>query len=295
MAFHRLAMCVLVGLSVVGCGDDSRPSGDTGPRVDTTVSDAGRDAPVACTGDPDCDDGHECTIDMCGVGNVCRYTPLDERCEDGEMCLIGAGCASGCESNEDCDDGDFCNGPERCIMTPTGGECFDSLDPADCNDGNMCTIDMCSTEVNGCVYETAEGCDAGPVGSDGGMPPEPFDPEVHYEGTFLLAGVPAASLGCPPSSYAVNEITMEVVGGDLRVTSAQTPPRPDFVMTQSPRPDGPTFNVTGTDTYCNSVSLSGTFEDSDTFMVTWMAGPCASMLSPSGCESHTNSLFGQRR
>lgn len=281
-------MFVLVGHSLMGCGDDSRPSGDGGPTPDTTISDAGRDAPVACTSDPDCDDGHECTIDMCGVGNVCRYTPLDERCEDGEMCLIGAGCASGCENNGDCDDGDFCNGPERCIMTPTGGECFDSLDPADCNDGNMCTIDTCSTEVNGCVYETAEGCDAGPVGSDGGVPPGPFDPDIHYEGEFLIGGSPPASLGCPPASYSVNGATFEVVSGDLRVTIPQSG-RPDFVLTQSPRPSGPAFNATGTDVHCPSVALSGTFMNSDVFSAMWSAscGIC-------GSQSRS-SLTGQRR
>lgn len=277
-------MCAVL----LGCGDDSRPSGDTGPRVDTTVSDTGRDAPMGCTSDPDCDDGHECTIDMCGIGNVCRYTPLDERCDDGEMCLLGRGCASGCENNGDCDDGDFCNGAERCIMTPTGGECFDSLDPADCNDGNECTIDTCSAEVNGCVYETAEGCDAGVVGSDARMP-DPFDPDVHYEGTFLLAGSPPASLGCPPSSYSLNQVTFTVAGDELRVTGDR------FTMTQSPRPTSATFNVAGTDANCTNVSLSGTFTNSDVLSATWMAGPCASGFSPSGCGSQTRSLTGQRR
>ncbi len=279
MAFYRCTL-LMCAFAAAGCGDDSRPATDTGPRVDTTVTDTGRDAPMGCSGDPDCDDGHDCTIDMCGVGGICRHTPLDERCDDGEMCSLERGCSSGCIDDMDCDDGDFCNGTDRCIA----GDCF-FVAEADCNDGNECTIDMCSTEVNGCVYETAEGCDAGVIGTDARVP-EPFDPDLHFEGTFILIDAP--SLGCDPSSYRVSDITFTIVGDDLRATGDR------FTLMESPRPDTAAFDVRGSDASCTSVRLQGEFIDSDTFNATWTAGPCRGALTPTGCNSQTISVFGQR-
>lgn len=267
-----------------GCGDDDRrPGGVDSGGVDASSRDTGGpDVPPAdCDGDEDCDDGHACTVDRCSVGGFCAHTPLDERCGEGELCTLTEGCTSGCTTNADCDDGDFCDGEEECIA----GDCFEG-DPADCDDGNSCTIDMCDPAVGaggGCRYETAEGCDAG-VGPprDGGTPPVPFDPTMHYEGTFAVA--PSPSLGCPGSSYAFGEVTFSVVGGDLQVRADR------FLMTQSPRPDGPDFDVSSSsDAACRPVRLRGTFENSNVLSARWTA-TCSGT-----CGSQTRDIVGERR
>jgi hypothetical protein len=50
-------------------------------------------------------------------------------------------------------------------------------------------------------------------------------------------------------------------------------------LTQSPRPEGDTFNTTYTQSGCGSYRLSGTFIDSDSFSGTWtgtFSGGCGS-------------------
>lgn len=281
----RLACSVALAAALAGCGDDGRPptprdaGGSDAAREDAARTDSGS---TACGSDADCDDGHACTVDTCAVGGSCRHTPLDERCGAGERCSPERGCSRGCVDASDCDDGSFCNGVEQCL----GGMCAPARSAPDCDDGNECTLDRCDDALGGCRYETAPGCDAGVTPMDGGAP-TPFDPDVHYEGTFLVA--PSPSLGCPPSSYSFGEIEVSVSGDELRVVADR------FTLTQSPRPTGPSFDVRGTDGNCGTVHLSGTFDNSDQFSGTWMAGPCRSSLSPTGCGSQNVSLFGQRR
>jgi len=262
----RLAWMVGL-LAVVACGDDDR---GTGPRVDAGPSgvDAGRlDAGTAmeCSGDGDCDDGHECTVDMCAVGGVCRHTGLNERCGDGEICTLESGCSDGCVDDDDCQDGLFCNGSERCIA----GGCFMGT-ANDCDDGNECTIDTCDDSISGCRYETAAGCDAGvPPGSDAGTA-APFDPELHYTGTFVVAPVP--DLGCGASSYNVSSVTFSTTA-ELRIQADR------FLLTQGAVPDGPTFATRTSDGTCSDVRLEGTFSDANTFSGRWSTacGLCMSV------------------
>jgi len=282
----RLA-CLLAALATLaGCGDDSRPTApqDAAPR-DAARADTGSgndSGATDCEADGDCDDGHACTVDTCGVGGTCRHTPLDERCSPGERCSPERGCSRGCATAGDCDDGLFCNGEEQCIA----GMCAPARTAPDCDDGNECTLDRCDDTVGGCRYEPAPGCDAGVAPTDAGGP-APFDPDTHYDGTFLVA--PSPSLGCPPSSYSFGEVTFAVSGSELRVTAGR------FTLGQNPRPTGGSFDVQGTDGNCGTVRLTGIFDNSDQFSGTWTAGPCRSMLSPSGCGSQNVALFGQRR
>ncbi len=273
-------------LAAGACGDDTRPTTprDAAPADSARADTGGGDDAGAetCRGDADCDDGHDCTVDTCAVGGRCRHTPLDERCGAGERCTAERGCTQGCVDSSDCDDGRFCNGAEQCLS----GMCVPARSAPDCDDGNACTTDVCDDAIGGCRYETAPGSDAGVAPTDAGAPTA-FDPDLHYDGTFLVA--PSPSLGCPPSSYSFGEVSFTVAGDALRVTADR------FVLTQSPRPTGPTFDVQGTDGDCTTVRLSGTFDNSDQFSGTWMAGPCRSGLSPSGCGSQNLSLFGQRR
>ncbi len=177
-----------VVLALSACTAGGAPRGDSGPGFDTGTpppdTGTGMDAasPRACMTDGDCDDTFACTVDQCAVGNVCRNTPLDEMCAEGERRSLRMASTPGSATAADCDNGQLCDGVERCIA----GDCFMG-DPHDCDDGNACTVDTCDTTENGCLYETAPGCDAGTIGTDAGTPCDPFDPSMHYTGSFILA------------------------------------------------------------------------------------------------------------
>ncbi len=120
-----------------------------------------------CVGDADCDDGNDCTLDVCEDG-ACSGTTIraGEECSEGycngvageETCgeciddapdgAVDLGCAegaptcdvtliparcTGCMTNADCDDGiecttDTCNGSGACVRTPDDEVCPDSGD-----------------------------------------------------------------------------------------------------------------------------------------------------------------------
>ncbi len=130
--------------------------------------------------DPDCDDGIECTTDMCTeIGNTCMHTADDLFCANGlycdgvEVCDPLLGCIDG--PDPDCDDGIacsfdscdeeldqcgsvaiddnctnglFCDGVETCDLTL---DCV-AGDPPDCNDQNACTDDFCDQQVDDCTH-----------------------------------------------------------------------------------------------------------------------------------------------
>lgn len=123
-----------------------------------------------CAADPDCDDGQACTLDGCGVDQVCSFTPIDARCGEGETCVPGRGCQAGtvCTSNAECDDtvactvdscgvgglcrhmalNELCTAPGVTTCDPTMG-CVAGTGcaaDADCDDGVACSVDACSAE-----------------------------------------------------------------------------------------------------------------------------------------------------
>ena len=123
--------------------------------------------PCEGPGDPACDDGNPCSLDMCnesGTGFLCEYgvTPQglscctsDYQCPDGRICL-GHEC-SGCTINSQCDDGNECtvNRCEAgaCIREVIAGCC--TLDGA-CDDGDPCTAN--DTCLNGTCSGTSTAC-----------------------------------------------------------------------------------------------------------------------------------------
>lgn len=113
-----------------------------------------------CESDLDCVDGLECTTDVCGMGNLCRNTPVDAACGAGEVCMVGVGCVPGsgdCSSNADCDDGVTCTND----VCGVGGVCMNM--PID----SMCPMGEVCDAVMGCVTDT--GCEA-PSDCDDGIP-----------------------------------------------------------------------------------------------------------------------------
>jgi hypothetical protein len=97
--------------------------------VDPNQDDAGVEIPdgsIACRADADCDDGVECTRDVCLSQGYCRSTTDYTRCSDGV----------------------FCNGIEVCDAFMG---CLEGVVPT-CDDMEPCTIDHCDEEQKQCVH-----------------------------------------------------------------------------------------------------------------------------------------------
>jgi hypothetical protein len=120
-----------------------------------------------------CDDGVDCTVDVCDEdGAFCLNNLDDTLCDDGEFCNgeetchRTLDCQPGtppctdpnlpiCSENNDvcvecltnlhCDDGLFCNGQETCVLN----SCEPGSSP--CGDGIDCTVDSCNETTDACT------------------------------------------------------------------------------------------------------------------------------------------------
>ena len=107
-------------------------------------------APVACTGDANCNDNNPCTDDSCDTDTgECSNSPV----ADGTVCGIDGWCESGfcvepeCQIDEDCDDFNDCTS-NSC----NGWMCqFDPRPGAICDDGDSCTTDDRCDGTGGCA------------------------------------------------------------------------------------------------------------------------------------------------
>ena len=134
-----------------------------------------------CTGiDLECEDANACTENLCDPDDGCFFEPAfeDEVCDDGSACTENDVCflgdcvgeaiscddenectddacdpIEGCQNTnntEACDDGDACTDGDMCFE----GACI-SGGETNCNDGNICTIDVCDS-LAGCYYLATE-------------------------------------------------------------------------------------------------------------------------------------------
>ncbi|MBI5608256.1 MAG: hypothetical protein HY902_05195 [Deltaproteobacteria bacterium] len=128
-------------------------------------------APVAC------DDGNPCTDDACNPASGCSHAPNTLPCTTGNACDSGACSAGTCKPNgqKSCNDGnpcttDICDASLGCVNKPVadgttcakGDACVgDSLCKVGkcetgpktvCDDGNLCTDDICDAKSGGCNY-----------------------------------------------------------------------------------------------------------------------------------------------
>jgi hypothetical protein len=137
----------------------------------------------ACSSDVDCNDGNQCTTDVCenpGTAEAyCSNTPVANgtSCDDGQFCTVDDVCTAGvCGGTaRDCSDGiactiDSCNEvSDVCVNTPDNSYCGDGLwcngeeicdatlgclagTPVECGDGNECTTDSCNEVIDACEY-----------------------------------------------------------------------------------------------------------------------------------------------
>jgi hypothetical protein len=113
---------------------------------------------------PPCDDNVACTIDACDTATgTCTHTTYS--CEDGYECTINICAGQGAcypaffNNRAECEDGNLCTRGTQCLQY----DCIpgDHYQFIDCNDGNVCTIDSCNPAI-GCVRTPASGpCDDG--------------------------------------------------------------------------------------------------------------------------------------
>ncbi len=114
----------------------------------------------------DCNDGNDCTNDICDKHDGCINTPIAACCTNDNDCTIPHNaCKIGiCDPQTGicsftpaaagtlCDDNNACTENDICLESPNGGTCAGT--PIDCNDGFACSTDSCDPAV-GCVNEFA--------------------------------------------------------------------------------------------------------------------------------------------
>ena len=100
-----------------------------------------------CDGETDeggCDDGNDCTEDLCEGDAGCAHVPLDgTSCDDLDVCTLADHCEAGVclGTGVNCDDGNLCTND---VCDPTGG-CLYQFNDLGCDDGDPCTInDSCA-------------------------------------------------------------------------------------------------------------------------------------------------------
>ncbi len=96
-----------------------------------------------CAVNVDCDDGNNCTTDVCQA-SACIHTAI-------AGCGGGGGLGSACMTAADCNDGNACT-TDVC----QGGTCV-AGPLVVCDDGNACTTDTCNGST-GCTYTPIPGC-----------------------------------------------------------------------------------------------------------------------------------------
>jgi len=93
-----------------------------------------------------CDDGNECTKDLCKGSGGCQHEVIEGECKDGDPCTAGDHCQDGsCVGNPViCDDDNACT-DDKCDGL---GGCVFENNTSDCDDQDPCTVaDECEQGV----------------------------------------------------------------------------------------------------------------------------------------------------
>ena len=154
--FGFLCVCALGVMPLVGCSEAAQ-----------------------CQSDKDCDDENACTDDGCNAGS-CDYIPNDARCDFDDLedfydgldgiCISGVCEENPCDDGNECtydsppaDDGSClagppCSGCRPCDWNGVPGVCIDGVCEEDpcldvvCDDGDLCTVDVCSYLDGKCSF-----------------------------------------------------------------------------------------------------------------------------------------------
>lgn len=124
----------------------------------TLIASTGIDPCALCMSNAECDDGNQCTEDLCVPATGCSNTWRSGTCNDGNACTTNDFCAFGlCLSFTpvECDDGNPCT--DNSCNPQTG--CQTAFNTAPCDDGDACTIaDICAGGVcNGTALDCSDG------------------------------------------------------------------------------------------------------------------------------------------
>ena len=128
------------------------------------------------SGNPlDCDDNNPCTNDACNKVLGCTHSNGSDLCDDNDPCTVSDVCVAGacvgtgaldcadenpcttdfCDpmigcshltNSAPCNDNDPCTTKDQCSF----GSCIGAI-PPNCDDGNACTDDLCTSE-SGCIH-----------------------------------------------------------------------------------------------------------------------------------------------
>ncbi|MDQ3031618.1 MAG: MopE-related protein [Myxococcota bacterium] len=196
-------------VAFVGC-DEPPADGDAGLDVDAAPIDGGvrRDSGRPCTTDGECDDGIDCTRDVCDPLGFCRNAPETAVCDD----MV------------------FCNGVEQCDTTRG---CIPGPRQT-CNDDQVCTIDRCNEETKTCDHSVRDLDEDGDAdffcegGSDcddrdplrSSTVPEICDDTIDNDCDDL---VDEATCGRPPYDTCDNPLDVSAGGVFIVNTSGATP------------------------------------------------------------------------
>jgi len=111
----------------------------------------------------DCDDGVDCTVDVCDEStDMCVHEPDHLFCDDGVFCngLWSCDPTVGClpPTGETCPPGRFCDEDQNA--------CLECLSDADCDDGDPCTgVEHCQADGT-CAAFVAQDCNANGIHDD---------------------------------------------------------------------------------------------------------------------------------
>jgi cysteine-rich repeat protein len=178
-SFGTLLSLGLLGLSVLGCNDDTTVmppgtgTGDTtGTGAETETGDGDGDGDDPGDGDGDGDGDDVCPVGTegcaCAPGDVCDEPLLciDGTCEEPEPDPV---CGNGLiEGDEECDDGEDNANTAACKLDCTAQICGDGFigNAEACDDGNVDDTDDCTNACGlpGCgdgIMQAGEECDDG--------------------------------------------------------------------------------------------------------------------------------------
>ena len=167
---HHLAARLLTG------GGDTLPNEESLDMVHVKVV-------TTCGVADECEDGLTCSNEAC-TGNVCNYGPVPDCCDSDFECSYNWTCYNNtcieCTSDADanCDDGDLCtidtcDPSYACVNEPQAGCCHTD---ANCDDNDSCTIDSCDVANNQCIHVSV----ADPLCCNVDMDCKPADPCMAY-------------------------------------------------------------------------------------------------------------------
>ena len=179
----------------------------------------------ACSTDPDCEDGSDCTNDHCSSGRCVHDAVANgTACGTPEAACVEAGsCRDGtCTSFHGCDDRDSCTTdlcvlPGSCEHERIDGCCSSA---ADCDDGDACTTDTCSASHCVSTVDFSMCSDRRVASATIRIVSRPGGAKITFESSDPALAVPAVGGADDPS---LNGATVEIFRAAATSTTSTVP------------------------------------------------------------------------